>query len=161
MANLGTEGFKKGTKEIERAVKSLSNSAKKFSMQMTGTIRRLIPMILGVGSAYQVISKGVSAFMSQNEELSARMSAIWTAVGNLLGPIITQIIDWVTTAVSYFISFLNLLGITGKSASELSKSAKKSAGDLQRTLAGFDELNVLQDNSGGGKERPLKDLDPA
>lgn len=163
MTNLGTEGFKKGSTEIDHAVKSLSNSAKKFSMKMTGSIRRLIPMIIGIGSAYQIISKGVSAFMSQNEELSARMNSIWTACGNLLGPIVTQIINWITTAVSYFISFLNLLGITGKTASQLSKSAKKSASELQRTLAGFDELNVLQDNSGGGgsPERLLKDLEPS
>ena len=161
MANLGTDGFKKGTKEIERAVKSLSSTAKRFGSTMTSSIKRLIPMILGVGSAYGVISKAVSSFMSQNEQLSARMSAIWTALGNVLGPIITQIINWVSTAVSYFLGFLKLLGITGKSASELSKSAKKNAGELQRTLAGFDELNVLQDNSGGGgAENPLKDLEP-
>lgn len=162
MANLGTEGFKKGTKEIERAVKSLSSTAKRFGSTMTGSIKRLVPMILGVGSAYQVISKGVSAFMAQNEALSARMSAIWTAVGNLLGPIITQIIDWVSTAVSYFLGFLKLLGITGKSASELSKAAKKGTQELQRTIAGFDELNVLQDSSGGGggADNPLKDLEP-
>ena len=165
MANLGTEGFKKGTKEIEKAVKTLSNSVRRFSTQMTSKIRGLIPMILGVGSAYGVISKGISSFMSQNEELSQRMSAIWTAVGNLLGPIITQIIDWVSTAVSYFLGFLKLLGVTGKSASDLSTKANKSVKELQRTLAGFDELNVLQDNSSSGgndnnKQNPLKDLEP-
>jgi len=156
MANLGTEGFKKGTKEIESAVKKLAASAKRFGTQMTSSIKRLIPMIIGVGSAYGIISKGVSAFMAENEMLSARMSAIWTAVGNLLGPIITQIIDWVSTAVSYFLGFLKLLGVTNKSASELSKKAKKNAADLQRTIAGFDELNVLQEPP---KENPLQDLE--
>jgi len=163
-ANLATDGFKKGTKEIEKAVKTLSNSVKRFGTQMTSKIRGLIPMIIGVGSAYGIISKGVSAFMSQNEELSQRMNAIWTAVGNLLGPIITQIIEWVSTAVSYFLGFLKLLGVTGKSASDLSTKANKSVKELQRTLAGFDELNVLQDNSSNGnnnnKQNPLKDLEP-
>ena len=168
-ANLATDGFKKGTKEIERAVKTLSNSVKRFGTQMTSKIKSLIPMIIGVGSAYGVISKGVSAFMSQNEELSQRMNSIWTSIGNLLGPIITKIIDWVSTAVSYLLSFLKLLGITGKAssnASNASKQASSAAKELQRTLAGFDELNVLQDNSnndgggGGGNQNPLKELEP-
>ena len=164
MANLGTDGFKKGTKEIESAIKKLSSSVTRMGKQMTGSMKSFVTSILGVGSAFGIISKGVSAFMSQNEELSQRMSAIWTAVGNLLGPIITQIIDWVSTAVSYFLGFLKLLGVTGKSASQLSTKATKATKELQRTLAGFDELNVLQDNSssggGGDKQNPLKDLEP-
>ena len=35
MANLGTEGFKKGTKEIEKAVKTMSTSVNRMSKQMT------------------------------------------------------------------------------------------------------------------------------
>ena len=164
MANLGTEGFKKGTKEIESAVKKMSASVNRMSRQMTNGMKRFVTSLIGAGSVFSIISKGVSAFMSENEALSQRMSAIWTAVGNLLGPIITQIIDWVSTAVSYFLGFLKLLGVTGKSASELSTKATKATKELQRTLAGFDELNVLQDNSSSGgsgdKQNPLKDLEP-
>lgn len=149
-AFLDTSGFKKGTQELSNAVKSLSNSVKRTSSQitrvfnsMTGPIKRLVPMLIGVGSAYGVISKAVSTFMSQNQRLQAQMTAVWTALGNLLGPIITQIVSWISTAVSYFIKFLNLIGVTSKTASQLSKKAQGSATNLQRTIAGFDELNVL------------------
>ena len=164
-------GFSRGTKQLESAIKSLSNRVKsigntteRMASRMANPLKRLLPTILGVGSAYGIISKAVSAFMSQNEELSSRMSSIWTALGNLLGPIITQIIDWVTTAVSYFLSFLKLLGVTSKSASQLSQKASGAAKEMQRTLAGFDELNVLQDNSGGGGGgggKGLEDVDPS
>ena len=156
-ANLSTKGFEKGTKDIARAVKSLSNTAKSFG-------RTMISSIVGVGSVIGILTKAIGSYMSQNEELSQRMNAIWTALGNVLGPIIEQIIEWVSTAVSYFLSFLKLLGVTGKSASELSKSAKKNVQELQKTILGFDELNVLQDNSSsdqGDKSNPLKDIEPS
>lgn len=153
-ANLSTKGFEKGTKDIVRAVKSLSNTAKSFG-------RSMIASIVGVGSVIGILTKAIGTYMSQNEELSQRMNAIWTALGNVLGPIIEQIIEWVSTAVSYFLSFLKLLGITGKSASELSKAAKKNVQELQKTILGFDELNVLQDNTQQDKSNPLRDVEPS
>lgn len=153
-ANLSTKGFEKGTKDIVRAVKSLSNTAKSFG-------RSMIASIVGVGSVIGILTKAIGTYMSQNEELSQRMNAIWTALGNVLGPIIEQIIEWVSTAVSYFLSFLKLLGITGKSASELSKAAKKNVQELQKTILGFDELNVLQDNTQQDKSNPLRNIEPS
>ena len=150
-AFLDTTGFQKGTQQLTNAVKSMGNSVKRISAQISRTfngmmspIRKLMPLLVGVGSAYGVISKAVGTFMSQNLMLQAQMTAVWTALGNLLGPIITQIVSWISTAVSYFISFLNILGLTSKTASQLSKQSQQSAQALQKTIAGFDELNVLQ-----------------
>lgn len=155
MANLSTKGFEKGTREMTQAIKSLTRTAKSFGRTMLSTI-------VGVGSVIGVLTKSISTYMSQNEALSQRMNAIWTALGNVLGPIIEQIIEWISTAVSYFLGFLKLLGVTGKSASELSKQAKKNTQELQKTLLGFDELNVLQDNSQQqDKSNPLRDLEPS
>lgn len=144
-------GFQKGSKELERAIRGVANTAKR----LTGTI-------IGIGSAYQILSKAVNAYMAQNEKLSQQMNSIWTALGNVLGPIIEQIINWVTTAVSYFLEFLRLLGITSKTASQLSKSAKGAGSELKKTIAGFDELNLLNGGGGGsGGGATLKDVDPA
>lgn len=157
-------GFTKGSKQLKSAIKSMSNQMTSFGRQtdkmaqnMVRPFKRLLPMILGVSSVYGILSKAVSSYMSQNEQLSQRMTAIWTALGNVIGPIIEQVISWVSTAVSYFLQFLKLIGVTSKSASELSKQTKKNTQELQRTIAGFDELNVLQKPSNGNKENPLED----
>ena len=171
--DLSTKGFKKGSAEVKQAINSLGRAAQKMGRDMakssrdsvnmikrlTRSVKSLIPMIIGVSSAYSVISKAVNAFMSQNEELSSKMNSIWTALGNVLAPILTQIIDWVTTAVSYFLEFLRILGVTGKSASQLSQKANKSTKELQKTIAGFDELNILQDNQQENKDRNLDDVE--
>ena len=168
-ANISSAGFEKGTKAMKNALSSLSKSASQFG-RMAGrsvnsvmsNIKRLAPMIIGVGSAYQILSKAVNAYMSQNEQLSKQMSAIWTSFGNLIGPIIERLVSWVTTAVSYLPSFLKVLGVTSKTASQLSKSSKQTGSDLKKTIAGFDELNTLSDNSGGGSGAgSLQDIEPS
>lgn len=150
--NLERKGFEKGCAELRGAITSLSQTAKK----MADGMKSVIPSIIGVGSAFGIITKAANTFMQQNVMLTRQMEAVWTALGNLIGPIVEQLVSWVVTAVSYLISFLNLLGITSKTASQLSKQAQGSASALQKTVAGFDELNVLQDTRQGS----LPDLDP-
>lgn len=137
---LDATGFKKGTKELSSAVNGLTSS-----------LKGMFGRIAGVASVIGVLSKAINTYMSQNEQLSKQMNAAWTALGNALGPIINQIIGWVTSAVSYLVEFMRLLGLTSKTASEASKSAKKTSEGLNRTVAGFDELNKL---SAGGKGDP-------
>ena len=152
VVDMNKKGFEKGCTELRGAITSLSQTAKKMSDGM----KSVIPSIIGVGSAFGILTKAASTFMSQNVALTRQMEAVWTALGNLIGPIVEQLVSWVVSAVSYLISFLNLLGITSKTASQLSKKAQGATGDLQKTIAGFDELNVLQDNRQGS----LPDLDP-
>ena len=73
MANLSTKGFEKGTREMTQAIKSLTRTAKSFGRTMLSTI-------VGVGSVIGVLTKSISTYMSQNEALSQRMNAIWTAL---------------------------------------------------------------------------------
>ena len=146
---LDPSGFEAGSKALKSAIASLSKTAKNLG----NSIKRIVPSILGVGSAFQIITKAANTFMSQNEELTQRMSAAWTSLGNLIGPIIEQIVGWITTAIQHLTAFLKLLGMTGKTSTQTGKAAaktaatvKKSVEEIRRTLAGFDELNVLQDN---------------
>ena len=131
-------------------IRSIFSGTERGAQSAMGGIKRLTGLLIGVGGAYQIISKAVNAFMAENEQLSANLSSAWTALGNVLGPIITQIINWITSAVSYFLEFLRLLGVTNKSASELSKKTKGAGSEMKKTLAGFDELNLLNGQGGGG-----------
>ena len=146
----GARGIIRTFSGIVSGARNTSRGINQGAQLTTGGIRKLTSLLLGVGSAYSIISKAVSAFMSENQALSAKMGSIWTALGNLLGPIISQVISLITTAISYFIAFLNLLGITAKTASQASKSAKGAGSELKKTIAGFDELNILQEGGGGG-----------
>ena len=121
-------------------------------------VKRLAPALLAARGVMGILRKAVSAYMEQNQALSQQLSNAWTGLGNLLGPIIEKMVNLVSSAVAYFTKFLSLLGITGKTASSQISSAGSAAGKetkkLQRQLASFDELNILnskeEDSSGGG-----------
>lgn len=144
---LDATGFEKGSKKLMSAIKGLSSS-----------LKGMFGRVIGAASVFGILSKAVSTFMSQNALLTKQMNAAWTALGNALGPIITEIVNLFTKAVSYLVEFMRLLGLTSKTASEASKAAKGAAGTLNRTLAGFDEINKLNAPSGSGT---LQNLDPA
>ena len=130
---LSTTGFQKGSAQLKTAINSLTKTAK----NMASSIKSIVPAIIGVSSAFGVIQKAIGTYMSQHEVVSRKMEAVWTALGNLVGPIVEKVVDWVRAAVSYFIEFLRVLGLTGKTASQLSQKALNSTDKLKRTIAGF------------------------
>lgn len=59
VVNMNKKGFERGCAELKGAITSLSKSASK----MGGSLKSVLPAILGVGSAYQIITKAVSTFL--------------------------------------------------------------------------------------------------
>ena len=169
-AKMDVQGFVAGTKRLESAIKSFGSSVDRSMKTVQGagksilsTIMKWGPALLGVGGAYSIISKSVNAFMSQNQQLQGTLTSCWTAIGNMLGPIITSIVNMIATVVSYLVTFLNLLGLTSKTASQAGQKASGAAQQLKKQLMGFDELSVMQDNQGGGggSGGGLKDIEPS
>lgn len=134
------------SKAMNNQFGSLISGAKKFALSL-----------LGARGIYALLRKAVSAYIAENQRLSSTLSACWSGIGNLLGPIITNLINLVAQAVAYVTSFLKLFGVFGSNAQKAISSAggaaSKETKELKRQLASFDELNILSDNSsdsGGG-----------
>ena len=124
---------------------------------LTSSMKRFALSMLGARGVYALLRKAVSAYMQENQALSNTLSSCWSGIGNLLGPIITRIINLVASAVAWVTAFFKLFGIVGKSATKAIGAAGGAAGkqvkELKKQLASFDELNILSDNgsdSGGG-----------
>ena len=133
-----------------------SMSRNQFDGLISGA-RKFTLSLLGARGVYALLRKAVSAYMQENQALANTMSACWSGIGNILGPIISRLISLVASAVSWVTAFLKLFGIVGKSATKAigaaGGAAKKETDKLKKQLASFDELNILSDNgsdSGGG-----------
>lgn len=124
------------TKSTKNQFSGLISSAKKFTLSL-----------LGARGVYALLRKAVSSYMSENEKLSNTLNSVWSGIGNLLGPIITKLINLVATATSYVTSFLKLFNWFGTSTSKSINKANDSAQELKRTLASFDDLNILSEKS--------------
>lgn len=145
-----------GLKAAVSATKKLvvgNNSYKKSFGGMASTIKQVGLGLLGVRGVYSLLRKAVSAYMSANTNLANQLSSCWTSLGNILGPIITRVINLVSTAISYVTALLKLFGLTSSAAASTAEAAGSAGGaaeKAQKSLTGFDEINALQDNSSGG-----------
>lgn len=145
-----------GLKAALSATKKLvvgNRDYKKTFGGMTSIIKKVGLSLLGVRGVYSLLRKAVSAYMSANTNLANQLSSCWTSLGNVLGPIITRIINLVATAISYVTALLKLFGLTSSAAASTAEAAGSAGGaaeKAQKSLTGFDEINALQDNSSGG-----------
>lgn len=161
LAGFAVNKLVSGLKSAASSMAKMVGHGRSMNSQFGGLIsgaKKFALSLLGARGVYAILRKAVSAYMQENQELSARLSACWSGIGNVLGPIITRIVNLVATATAYLTKFLQLLGFMGKSTKKAISSAggaaAKETDKLKRSMASFDELNILNNNkaddSGGG-----------
>ena len=110
--------------------------------------------LFSIRSAYSFIRRSVSLLSESDEQLSTDIEYIRWALANSIKPII----EFIVSLVSGFLGVVGQLGkaifgvnIFANSGAEAFKKQKdnlkgsnKEAKKLQKTLAGFDEINILQ-----------------
>ena len=111
------------------------------------SIKRIAPALLAARGVMGILRKAVSAYMEENESLKSTLNACWSGIGQILGPIITKMVNLLAQGVAYVLKFLSLFGIMGKSVDKSTSKAKKATKELKGQLASFDEINKLSDNS--------------
>ena len=119
--------------------------------------------IFGVRSAYMAVRSAMGTISENDEQLKADIDYIKDALAYTLEPVVRRIVDLIKQLM-FYVAYLTKAW-TGKNifenANKSLKSANKQAKDLKKSMAGFDEMNVLNDNSsssGGGATTPSFDL---
>lgn len=120
--------------------------------------------LFGIRSAYSFISRSMSTLSQYNEQIGTDLSYIKFAMATALEPLIETIIQLAYKLLgiinSISIALFNVDLFANASADRF-KSMSKSANQIKKSLAGFDEMNIIQDNSasgGGGVSSPSVDL---
>lgn len=148
-------------KERERIERNQANITKVLKTtggqlkDITRKIGRWAISILGVYSAYSLISNAMSTLSQYNEDLSNKLYSIRLMIAGTLEPIVTKIVDIIYRLLSY----LNMItkawfniDMFAKGQSLSLKDSNKQAKNLQKTLAGFDEINKVSDSSSSGTD---------
>lgn len=150
--NKSRSSFGDGMKAADSLKQSIAGAASRvvrFSMTM-----------LSVRSVYALLRKAASAYLADNEALTAKISAAWSALGQMLGPVIEFIVNLFLKAIAVINAFVQALSginfLAKANARALNKQAGATAGagaaaaKAEKQLASFDEQNKLSDSSGGG-----------
>ena len=142
-------------KSIDNIGKSTSNTIKNVARWALG--------IFAIESAYGFVRQAMSSVSQYNEQIATDVEYIRYALGSMLQPIIEGLIQLVFRLLTY-INYIaqawfgvNLFANASTKSFEKNNKALgnsvKSAKELNKQIASFDEMNVLNDtssNSGGG-----------
>lgn len=144
----------------------IDNNAKKVGNSIGSIVKRVIRWglaLLGVRTALSLLSRSFSTLSQYNEDLANRVESMRLLLATALEPIINWLVNMAEKLLQIIAGILNMLfGIdlyaraSQLSANKMAKGfggASKSAKELKKQLAGFDEMNVLTEpteSSGGG-----------
>lgn len=144
---LNTEILKMNSKlKLPKAdIESVGNSINKVIKK----VAKWTLALFGVRAVYGFIRQSVSLVSSYNDKIAGKLEAIKIIVATALEPIINKIVNLLYTGLSYLIPMLNSwfrMDVLADAQANALKKSNNNAKQLQKTLAGFDEMNIVNEN---------------
>jgi chaperonin cofactor prefoldin len=139
--------------------KWLQNSGKEIEKNIN-KVKRWALAIFGIRSAYMAIRSAMSQITSEDSQIATDIEYMKWVLAQTLKPVV----EWLVRALYTVLALINAISqsifginiLAGKSAEDF-KNMKKNAGGIsgalkeaKKQLAGFDEMNVLQDTTSSG-----------
>ena len=129
----------------ERIGKGTSNVIKK--------IGKWALAIFSVHSAYMFVRQAVSTISQYNQQLASDLEYIRYATSMVLQPVIEYLVNLVYKLLQYVNYIANAwfgVNLFANASSDAFNKANNNANKLKKTLAGFDEMNVLNNDGSSG-----------
>lgn len=172
--NAKVQEFKNKIESIK--INKVQNQINNIGKGIQGQISKIGKMafaIIGIRTAWNAVRSAISIVSQYNSQVSTDLEYMRYCIANALVPIVQSLIKLLYTALSYINAIstawfgINLFSYSSaKNFQKMKNSASgtaKSAKEIQKSLQGFDEMNILQDNTsstGGstGVSAPSMDL---
>jgi hypothetical protein len=123
-------------------------------------VSKLALGIFSIRTAFSFVKRASSDLANYNPQYAANLEYIRYALTQMIAPALEYILNLAKTILAYINYIVNAWfgknlfdNASAKSFNQLKKNiagATKQAKELQKTLAGFDEMNILNSNSTGG-----------
>lgn len=146
--------------DVEKSIDNVGNSVSKVIKK----IGKWALAIFSIRSAYSLISRSVNQLSQYNDQIKTDIEYIGFALATSLQPVVEFLINLVYKLLkainSISVAWFGVNLFANATADAMNKGVK-SAEKMKKSLAGFDEMNVLQDTStsgAGGTGTPSVDL---
>lgn len=157
--------IKKRDEFNNQGLSNLTAEIGKIGQGITGIIKKVgrwALAIFGIRGAYMAVRNAINVISQGDKQIAKDIQFMKTALAYTLEPVVRAIVGWMRTLMQYLQYIIKAW--TGRdifaSASKNLKGASKSAKQLSKTLAGFDEMNVLSSNNGGGASGGIGNVKP-
>ena len=157
--------------KINKVQNQINNIGKGIQGQIS-KIGKMAFAIIGIRTAWNAVRSAISIVSQYNSQVSTDLEYMRYCIANALVPIVQSLIKLLYTALSYINAIstawfgINLFSnSSAKDFQKMKNSASgtaKSAKEIQKSLQGFDEMNILQDNSSSTSENdgnPLPNIE--
>lgn len=135
----------------------LNTVGKNLQKQISG-IGKMAMAVIGIRTAWNLVRSAINAVSEYNDQVSTDFEYMRFCIANMLVPAVQWLIQLLYTVLSYVNAIMSgWFGInlfsnsSAKAFQKMKKDASgtaKSVKEIRKSLQGFDEMNVLQDNSG-------------
>lgn len=136
------------TVDLSNVQKSIDNIGKSTT-KVINKVGKWALAIFGVRAVYGFIRNSVSTLSQYNEKLATDLEYIRYSMASALQPVIEKIINLVFRLLQY-INYISMawfgVNLFANATAENMSRASKSAKEMKKSLAGFDEMNLV----GGG-----------
>ena len=158
-------------KELGNNVKNTSKSIDKLGVRVANSmknglssVKRFALGLLGIRTVIGQLTSAMRTYINSSDKLKASTTGASQALAQALAPYceiavaaLRKLVNWVITAIAYITTFINALfgtkiaiNTASKNMKNLTKNTKAAGKAAKSALAPFDELNILQTDSGGG-----------
>ena len=141
---------------IKNSIDSAGNSITKIIKK----IGRWGLAIFGIRSAYMGIRSAINTIAGDDEQLKADIDYMKNAVAYALEPLVRSIVNFAKQLL-FYVQYI-IKAWTGKNifenANKSLQNANKQAKQLKKTMAGFDEMNILNSDGSVSSTAPSFNL---
>jgi len=155
---------------------NIKNAIDGIGKSITGQISKIGKMtmtIVGIRTAWSAVRRAVSLVSQYNPQIATDLQYMGYCIANLVAPAVQWLTRLLYTALSYINAIMQAwfgVNIFANSSAKAFKKMQNSASgtakatkEIQKSLQGFDEMNIMQDNSGNtgggtGVSTPSMDL---
>jgi len=159
--------------KVDKVENQIGNIGKSIQNQI-GKIGKMAIAVIGIRTAWGAVRSAISMVSQYNSQISTDLEYMRYCIANAIAPVVQRLISLLYTLLSYVNTIatawfgINLFANSSASAFQKmqnsASSTAKSAKEIQKSLQGFDEMNILQDdgstsgNAGTGISVPSMDL---
>ena len=155
---------------------NIKNSIDGIGKSITSQISKIGKMamaVVGIRTAWTAVRRAVSLVSQYNPQIATDLQYMGYCIANIVAPAVQWLTRLLYTALSYINAIMQAwfgINIFANSSVKAFKKMQSSAGgtaksakEIQKSLQGFDEMNILSDTSSassgdGGVSTPSMDL---
>lgn len=147
------ELMKTQIEETRKKMNGLDLDFKKVGNSVNGVVKKISRWVLAVfsiRSAYMAVRSAMSTLSQTNDELANKLEMIRLVFASALEPVVTRLVDLVYKLLSYVNYIAKAwfnVDLFASASAKAMKSGASSAEKMRKSMAGFDEMNVVSDTS--------------